>query len=154
MPDTNTTASAWLLHAADNIQFCIGLHQAAEYIEAPSLHAVPLATDYCKNIIFWRDLIVPVIDMNILVGNHTMQNNQFVMVIAYQTKDNTPLEYMAFKLASAPRKILVNDNDVCQLPDTYPKQLKPFVLSLFKHNNKIASIFDIAQLSLGTQQSA
>ena len=143
------TAPAWLLHVTDNIQFSIGEHEAAEYIETPALQHVPLAPEYCKNIIFWHDMMVPVIDMNILHGNSATTNYQHVMVVAYQHKDHTPLIYMAFILASAPAKILVNDDDACELPETYPESLRPYVLSVFNHNNQVASILDIARLGTG-----
>lgn len=145
----SNTADAWLLCAADNIQFSIGVHEAAEYIESPVLQHVPLAPEYCKNIIFWHDMIVPVIDMNILHGNSATTNYQHVMVIAYQHKDHTPLAHVAFILASAPAKILVNDDDACELPESYPETLRPYVLSLFNYNNQVASILDIARLSTG-----
>ena len=88
-------------------KFSIGVHEAAEYIETPVLQHVPLTPEYCKNIIFWHDMIVPVIDMNILLGNSATTNYKHVMVIAYQHKEHTPLAYAAFILASALPKLLL-----------------------------------------------
>ncbi len=149
MPELENTASAWLLQAANNIQVCIGLHQATEYIEAPSLQAVPMAPSFSNSVLFWRNDIIPVIDINLLAGNTTAMSNQFIMVAAYQTKDNMPVEHVAFKLEAVPYKIVVNDDDACELPENYPEGIKPYVLSLFKHDNTVASILNIAQLSLG-----
>ena len=143
----SNTVPAWLLRVADNIQFSIGEHEATEYIDAPVLHHVPMAPEYCKNIIFWRDIMVPVIDMNILHGNSATTSSQHVMVLAYQEKEGMPLEYVAFTLASAPDKILVNDDDACELPESYPETLRPYVISLFNCNNQVTSILDIARLS-------
>jgi len=145
----SNTAPAWLLCVADNIQFSIGEHEAAEYIETPALQHVPLAPEYCKHIIYWHDMIVPVIDMNIIHGHSAATNYQHVMVIAYQHEDHTPLMYAAFILASSPAKILVNDDDACELPESYPETLKPYVLSSFNYNNQVASILDIARLNSG-----
>ncbi len=153
MPELENTAAAWLLRAADNIQLCIGLHQAAEYIEAPTLHAVPMAPSFSNSVLFWRDRIIPVIDMNILAGN-TAMNSRFIMVTAYQEKDNVPIEHVAFKLETAPYKIQVHDDDACELPESYPEEIKPYVLSIFKYDNSIASILNIAQLSLCGLQRA
>lgn len=144
---------AWLLHVAENIQFSIGEHQASEYIETPILQHVPLAAPFCKSIIFWHGVPVPVIDMNILFGHSEAKNTKHLMVVAYQTEDNTPLQQVAFLLASAPEKIVVDDDDACELPDIYPEVLKPFVLSFFNYNQHATSIFDIAQLSSNNLQA-
>lgn len=152
MPEANNSITAWLLQAADEIQFCIGVHQAAEYIKSPSLHAIPMAPNYCKNIILWRDLMIPVIDIRLLAGipySTDAKRNRIVMITAYQTKDDKPIEHVAFKLETVPQKIQVHDDSACKLPPSYPDTLKPYVVSLFKHNNTLTSVFDIAQLSLG-----
>lgn len=146
----SNTVPAWLLRVADNIQFSIGEHEATEYIDTPALHHVPMAPEYCNNILFWRDIMVPVIDMNILHGNSATTDYQHVMVLAYQEKEGMPLEYVAFTLASAPDKILVNDDDACELPESYPEILRPYVLSLFNYNNQVTSILDIARISTST----
>lgn len=146
----SNTAPAWLLRVADNIQFSVGEHEATEYIDAPALQHIPMAPEYCKNIIFWRDMIVPVIDMNVLHGNFATTNCQHVMVLAYQEKKDMPLEHVAFTLTSAPDKILVNDDDACdELPESYPETLRPYVISLFNYNNQVTSILDISRLSTG-----
>jgi len=154
MPDDKHSTIAWLLRAAENIQFCIGVHQAAEYIESPSLHEIPMAPGYCKNILFWRGIIVPVIDIKQLAGNAESNTDHIVMVIAYQVKDNTPIEHIGFVLESAPQKIQVYDENICELPESYPELLKPYVVSLFKHKDKIASILNIAQMSIGNLKTA
>lgn len=137
---------AWLLHVTPDIQFSIGEHQAAEYIETPSLLPVPLAAEPCKHVILWRDNIVPVIDMNILFGNPVENIFKHIIVIAYQRQDNNPLEFAAFRLVSSPEKINVNDDDACELPEDYPENMKHSILSMFKYNNQITSIFDYAKL--------
>ncbi len=154
MLESEQHSSAWLLHVANNIQFCIGLHQAAEYIEAPALYNIPLAPAYCNNVMFWRDSILPVIDINLLAGRPATLLRQFVMVIAYQTQDNKPIEHLAVLLESAPHKIQVDDNDACSIPKNYPERLKPYVMSLFKYKNEAASILDIARMSMGNLQKA
>ncbi len=148
------SSAAWLLHVAKNIQFCIGLHQAAEYIEAPSLYNIPLAPAYCNNVLFWRDSIIPVVDINLLAGQPATLSHRLVMVIAYQVQDNTPIEYLAVLLESAPHKIQVNDNDACAMPKTYPERLKPYVVSLFEYHNEVASILNIARMSMGSLHKA
>ncbi len=140
---------AWLLRVSENIQFCIGEHEAETYIEEISLQPVPLTPDYCNNVIFWQDLILPVIDMNKFVGygaETDLKNtsSKHIFVISYQKQENMPLEYIAVKLSATPEKILVKDEDVCELPEEYPDTLKPYLLSLFNYNNRLTSVFDIA----------
>ncbi|VAW92029.1 hypothetical protein MNBD_GAMMA22-2311 [hydrothermal vent metagenome] len=149
MPEVEQSSSAWLLHVANNVQFCIGLHQAAEYIEEPTIHSVPMAPAYCNHVLFWRDDIIPVVDINLLAGHPATQSRRFVMVIAYQVQDNAPIEHLAVLLESAPHKIQVNDKDACEIPKTYPERLKPYVMSLFKYKDEVASVLNIAQMSIG-----
>lgn len=141
------SAPAWLLNVANNIQLSIAEYEAAEYVEDPPLHFVPMSPEYCKNTIFWHDRIVPLIDLNILYGNPATTNYQSVIITAYQEKDHMPLEYIAFVLASPPEKIIVHDDNACELPEFYPDKLKPYVLSVFHYNKKATSILDIARLS-------
>ena len=98
-----------------------------------------------------RDLILPVVDLNKLIVNTLSVNiadtyAKHLFILSYQKKDHTPLEYIAFRLSSAPEKIQVNDDDACELPNEYPEKLVPYTLSLFNYKNQITSIFDIAQL--------
>lgn len=140
-------APAWLLNVADNIQLSIAEHEAVQFVEHPPLHFVPMSPAYCNNIIFWHDRIIPLIDINILYGNPATTDYKSVIVTAYQEKDHTPLQHVAFVLASPPEKIIVNDTDACELPDDYPESLTPCVLSMFMHNNQPTSIIDIARLT-------
>lgn len=151
MPKKTT---AWLLPISDNIQFCIGEHEAQAYVNDIAAQPVPLATEHCNNLVFWQDKILPVVELCKLVGDDSDSNNlifKHIFIIAYQVKEHQPLEYMAFKLSSSPEKILIEDdnveNSINEIPDDYPENLKPFLLSLFNYNNKLTSVFDIAQIS-------
>ena len=141
--------SAWLLKTSDDIQFSIADHEIAEYVTTPTLLSIPMSPAYCKNIIFWRNIMVPVVDLNVFSGKTVTTNYQHVMIIAYQVKQNMPLEYIAYFLVAAPVRISVVDENACGLPETYPDILRPYVLSSFSHRDETVGIFDLAKLSSG-----
>lgn len=149
MPET----SAWLLSISDSIQFCIAEHEAEAYINDTEVQVVPLTSDYCRHVIFWQDKILPVIELDEMIDKKVKDNDtasnffKHIFITVYQTEENAPLEYIAFKLSSAPEKMRVNDDNICDVPDDYPECLKPHLLSIFNHNDKITSIFDIASIS-------
>jgi chemotaxis signal transduction protein len=146
MPDP---VPAWLLNIASNIQLAIAEHEAAEYLEDPEIHYVPMTPAYSKNIIIWQDRMVPLIDLNVLYGNPATTDYRSVIVIAYQQKEYMPLQYIALVLAASPDKIFVSDEDACGLPENYPESLRPCTLSLFQYNNQITSVIDMARFSAG-----
>ena len=129
-----------------------GEPEAEAYIYGINSHKVPKTPDFCSQVVYWREMILPVVDLNKLIGS-TLSINiantyaKHLFLLSYQKEANTPLDYMAFRLSSAPDKIQVNDDDACDLPNEYPEKLTPYTLSLFNYKNQITSIFDIAQLS-------
>jgi chemotaxis signal transduction protein len=147
------STAAWLLKVSDTIQFCIAEYEAEAYIDVISLKSVPLSPTYCNQVIFWNELILPVIDMSRFqtdkMERTSTNSSKHIFIVSYQQQENKPLEYIAFKLCSSPLKIVINDDDICKLPDEYPDALKSYLLSVFNHNNEITSVFDIARLSAG-----
>ena len=108
---------AWLLPVGDNLQFSVGEHEAEAYIDGINLHKVPKTPDFCSQVVYWREMILPVVDLNKLIGD-TLSINiadtyaKHLFILSYQKEENTPLEYMAFRLSSAPEKIQVNDESI------------------------------------------
>ena len=137
--------SAWLLQASEELQFSIGEINAAEYIVSPTLRRAPLLNSF-SHVIFWRDKVVPIVDLNLLVTNKPSTNFQHVFVITYQEKENMELKHAAFLLSSSPEKIFVDDNYVRDLPENYPERLKASVVSFFEYKNQSVSIFSLANL--------
>ena len=143
----SNTTPAWLLHMSGNIKLSIAEHQAAEYIENPTLHHVPVSNSSCNKVVLWRENIVPVLDMNTLFGNPASTDYKRIVVVAYQEEEGKELKYTAILLSLSPEKILIDDDDVCEFPEDYPVKLKPHAISLFRHQSQLVSIFNFASLS-------
>lgn len=142
-----TVSEAWLLEANDSLVIAIGDHEMVEYVQAPISFSVPGAPDYCNSIIFWQGHLVPVMDLDRLLGFPTDETGRLMSLIAYQTQPGTALQYMALKLKLAPRKIQVDDEQACELPEALSEgRLSSLCLSCFTLENRPVLILDIAGL--------
>ena len=146
------TTPAWLLPISDDIHLCIGEIQAQAYIDDVTLYTVPLTPNHCHKVMFWQDIVIPVINMSVFIDDAVIEGNdenyiEHAFVLAYQNKDHDPVEFLALRLLSIPEKIQVNDESFCDIPNGYPEKMTPYLLSLFNYNNKLISIIDFNKMS-------
>ena len=109
-------SKAWLLYPAPGVQMAVANNAVAEYVLAPQMHEVPLTPSHCSKVIFWRDQIVPVMNVGQLVGAPDFQSSG-LSVLVYQPVPMEPLQYLAIWQNDSPDSVMVDDEQSCELPE-------------------------------------
>lgn len=134
-------AEAWILdfnqhYAAVGQHFIIDIQQSAK------LYSLPLAPNYCNQLMLWRDQIIPVLDIGYIIHNKALLA-EFFVILSYET-GNT-VQHAAIPLASAPFYINVNNSMACDLPKNIVLWEK-IAIACFYFENKAIPIIDISPL--------
>lgn len=142
-----TTTDAWLLESSDSLFIAVGDHEMLEFVNAPIVFSVPGAPDYCRSVIYWQTNLVPLMDLDVLLGRSVETAKKLICTLAYQQQPGVPLEYLAIAVSKAPVKIRVDDEQACEVPDDIADSLiMPVSLSCFMHDEQPVLICDLARL--------
>ena len=142
-----SVSNAWLLEPNDFLSIAIGDYEMVEYLDGSTCFSVPGAPNYCNQILYWKNNLVPVMDLGVLLGKPAQGSGAFMSLIAYQEQPGSALEYLALKVRTAPEKILVDDTQVCELPaEINEGLLMPLCLSCFRHADRSVVILNITSL--------
>jgi len=143
------SASAWLLTLADGVRVAlgshwirevIGVHERASYTTFP----VPLMPDHCHQLMHWRNLLIPVVQLESLVGITPPASAAYHIVVAIPPLEgDTHLHYGVILCSAIPTQITLEDN---QLVD-YPQPVwASYAASCFAHQGDAIPILDTAKI--------
>ena len=143
-----STSEAWLLDCGNSLAIAVGDHEMAEFVQQRSFHSVPGSPGYCSSVLVWQDNIVPVMDLSALqFGAAGELANFFVCVLNYQEAPNTPIQHLALRVVRAPKKIRVDDEYACEIPEGLQSSvLRQVCLACFNYDELPVLVLDIAQL--------
>lgn len=139
-------STAWLLAAGEELQLAMAQHEVMEYLSTPQLHFVPTTPVHSCNVIFWRDQIVPVVDLVELSGLGGNADHSGVAILAYQEFSKSPLMYVGLRVSTSPISIEVNDEDVCRWPEDGPELIGDLILTAFTHDGQTVGILNTSAL--------
>jgi len=140
------TASAWVLTLNNKHKIALPQYQTHEYITTSIQVKVPLAPPHFHSMLLWRDRMIPLLDLAILVEQKIFTAAKEVVIAAYQTKPGTPLNFVGIIVRDLPFRIEVNDESACEPPEQYHGILRNSVLSCFSYNDQSVPIVNIAYL--------
>jgi chemotaxis signal transduction protein len=144
-----STNNAWLLECGDALTVAVSDHEIVEYVQPERYYSIPGTPDYCCSVLAWQDKLVPVMDMAaVLYGDHKARSEPlFACLLSYQLAPKQPLQYLALSISQAPKKIQVDDEQVCELPsDGISRLLASVSFCCFSHQQLPVAILDIAKL--------
>lgn len=148
MPDAELLAAsmpAWLLTANNEFKIAVGESSMAEFVRDSTLYSVPDAVDYCNQLILWRDRFIPVIDLNVILGESSI-DARYIAVLGYQEYPGQEPQYVAVKLVTDVERVTVSDDTACDWPDDYPSEIQPIVESLFMEQDELVSVINLVDL--------
>ena len=142
------SSNAWLLECDPELIVAVGDHEIVEYIQPPQVYVVPETPAYCNRVIAWQDRLVPVMDMAQLTGIRNLQQEaSFVCLLCYQLAPGEALQYLALRINTTPQKVVVDDNQVCELANEgVSPLLKSVTLCSFTHMQQSIPILDLGKL--------
>ncbi|MBU0499570.1 MAG: chemotaxis protein CheW [Gammaproteobacteria bacterium] len=137
---------AWLLHTSADFYLAVGEPELVEVLARPRTHYVPGAPEQCRQIIVWRDRLLPMVHPAALAGlEGGGEQPVFVAVIAYQEAPGEPLQYGALALADAPVPIQVNAGPPGE-PPLAGEVWDRLLLSCFRQEDKSVLVVDMELL--------
>jgi chemotaxis signal transduction protein len=144
-----TTSQAWLLNCGSSLSIAVGFHEMAELLQNHSSYSVPGSPGYCSSILVWQNnSLVPVMDLALLTAKNQADNEApFVCILKYQEAPRMPLQHLALKVYTAPRRIEIDDEQVCDFPqEPNFSPLRPATLTCVLHEENAIMIIDLARL--------
>lgn len=103
-------STAWLLDFGGSLEAAIGHRELLQIIDLPEVFEVPCSPPYCRELVCWQQHLVPVMDVSLRVTAVPSPRTLLVMV-GYLDGRSGQVGVGAIALASAPRKITVDDRD-------------------------------------------
>ena len=138
-------SSAWLLKLSKNDAIAIGEQELIHIITEPELLKIPKTMPHCQHIINWKNNVLPVMNILGLLHNQNTDISNIIGIIAYKDPRSMSIQYSAIDLSFIPKKIIVNDNQACELSTTEEKWSQ-YTIASFKQQQKVIPIVDLARL--------
>jgi len=143
------SSNAWLLECGDVLTVAVSDHEIVECVHPERYYRIPQTPIHCSSVIAWQNKLVPVMDLAAALdsGHKGTLDSALVCLLSYQLAPKQPLQYLALRINSTPQKILVDDGQVCEIPDeSFSSLLKSVSLCAFTHQQLPVPILDIARL--------
>ena len=143
-----SSSNAWLLECDPALIVAVGDHEIVEYIQPQRCYSVPETPHYCNRVIAWQNRLVPVMDLALLTGIGSLQQElSFVCLLCYQLAPREALQYLALRINRTPQKVAVDDSQVCELADDdISPLLNSVTLCGFTHMQQAIAILDLGKL--------
>jgi chemotaxis signal transduction protein len=137
------TSTAWELSLGDGLHAAVGEREMLHVIDEPRLFDIPTAPPFCRQVLIWQGLALPVMDLAVLLqGQSTPRARSFVGIVAYQESPGKPPEYGAVMLSDIPNRVLVHDDQSCPLPQQ-PVGWKNLAIACYDDGKNVIPILDL-----------
>ncbi len=137
-------ANAWLLDFGHGLRAAVGTRVLLHLIDDPRLFAVPCTPSYCRQVAFWQDRVLPVMDMAARLGKAPLPPRLLAVACYFDPLDVAP-RFGALALASAPIAVTVSDHAACALPE-HPAGWSGLAASCFQHQGAPVPILHLGRI--------
>jgi chemotaxis signal transduction protein len=142
-------STAWILDLGDGLCAAVGERQALHTFNNPELFDIPATPPHCRQVLIWRDHILPVMDVAAwLRGRAAQARPPGVVIVAFQDQPGQPSAYGALALTSIPRRTWVSDEQACELPADLPGWQR-LAISCFAEGDRQIPILDLPYIFSG-----
>ena len=110
---------AWMLPLRGNHRAAVGALELVHVLpDSPELFPILEAPRHCRQVFLWQGIVLPVFDLSLWLGEDPNDSdNGYLGVFRYRPGPDQALCYGSLVIAGAPRQVLVNDKQSCDLPD-------------------------------------
>ncbi len=138
-------SKAWALDLGADLHAAVGIREMLHLVPSPELFDVPSTPYYCRQVVIWKDEILPVVDLAAwLTGGERRQQQSLVGIYAYQTRPGNSPQQGALLLSAIPRRISVSDDQASPLPHN-PERWREIACSCFTGKDGISiPVIDLA----------
>jgi hypothetical protein len=154
MAENGSGSNAWLLALDPYLRAAVGERELIQLIETPTLLEVPLSPYYCRQVLVWNQILLPV--MNLANGLRRQpaapDQSRLAGIFGYQLMPGAKPAYGALLLAGIPERIRVADDQACLLPKR-PAGWRAVAIACFKHGGHPIPVLDLPHLFSGALRS-
>jgi len=124
-----------------------GAAHVVEYLMASEAIPVPRTPRHCRGLLFWRQRMIPVIDLAALLadGATAATATRRAVVLAWQERSREPLQYGALLVTVAPGEIWVSDDMADDLAAA-PEAFRHIARTAIQHEGQVVPILDARRL--------
>ncbi len=108
------SVSAWWLKTGGAYSLAVGQHELIEVVEAHEVIDLPCGPVFCRQVVSWREEILPLVQLSYLDGSGPDGQIQYFAIFAWQDAEGEALQHAAIALTSMPESILVNDQQIME----------------------------------------
>ena len=114
--------NAWMVPLRGEHRAAVGeLELVHVLLDSPELFTVLKAPRHCRQVFLWEGHVVPVFDLSLWLGEETNDagndgDDAHLGVFRYRPRPGEALCYGSLVIEGAPRQVLVNDSQACDLP--------------------------------------
>jgi chemotaxis signal transduction protein len=110
--------NAWMVPLAGEHRAAVGELELVHVLpDPPELFTVLKAPTHCRKVFLWEGHVLPVFDLSQWLGEEPADiENTHIGVFRYRPGPGEALRYGGLILQGAPRQVLVNDSQACNLP--------------------------------------
>lgn len=144
-------ATAWLLDVGDGKRVAIGQRELIQIIDAPDSFEVPLAPSHMREVIFWQERVVPVMQLPLRLGGQACTGN-ILALVAYHDQLSNSAGLGAIHLSAPPVRVLVDDSQASDLEDEHPAW-QEMAISCFDQQGSRIPVLHLSRIFAGEDQT-
>lgn len=110
--------NAWMVPLRGDQRAAVGELELVHVLpDPPALFTVLKAPRHCRQVFLWEGHVLPVFDLSQWLGKDPDDGERaLVAVFRYRPGHGRALRYGSLVIQGAPRQVLVNDSQACELP--------------------------------------
>jgi chemotaxis signal transduction protein len=110
--------NAWMIPLRGDMRAAVGELELVHVLpDPPEMFTVLKAPKHCHRVFLWEGHVLPVFDLSQWLGEDPGDGNgAHLGVFRYRPGPGEALQYGSLIIEGAPRQVLVNDSQACELP--------------------------------------
>jgi chemotaxis signal transduction protein len=144
----SSESKAWIFSLDDKLWGAVGEREMIHLLESPTLLEVPHSPFYCRQVLVWKDRILPALDLAAWLQGRPIDRNRCLAGLTVYQNSNAEVHYGALLLTGLPQSKLISDNQACSLP-TEPADWKSVAVSCFAEGDFVIPILNLPYIFSG-----
>lgn len=144
-------ANAWLLDIGEGKRVAIGPRELVQIIDGKDSFDVPLTPPHVREVIFWQDRVVPVMQLPVRLGRKPCDGNILALVAYYDGDARKTAMLGAIHLAAPPVRVYVDDQQAVSLEDEDPVW-RDLAISCFEQQGQAVPVLHLGRLFSASQE--
>ncbi|MCP4408771.1 MAG: hypothetical protein GY807_13605 [Gammaproteobacteria bacterium] len=155
--DGNPNSAAWVLVLGNGLRAAVSEIEMQHLLAAPKLFEIPGSPFHCRHVCIWNDKLLPVMNLNAwLMGCTEPQEKPLVGVVGYERCTgvsvdgahalHTRVQLGGLLLRSMPTRVLVSEDQACELPDNDVDWREISISCFADEGNNAVPILDLSRI--------